>query len=453
MAPAQLVQLHVELPYQTGGAHTCVTLQPVSHRGTVRCIVVRDIHVSEGPAALLQRGDTIVEIDGQRVDGSSLAHVDALINTARDTGQGHNLVINHQKSHHEREQHAMWLYAEAWSAWRRVTGNAWGRRPEDDACIWRHYKAVDVRFKPASVIQFNDGRQEQGLAPKCPFCECLGPKCECCLPAGPIPSSFCTYASFTLKSIALPHQSGGALSAIGLEAHCNPSTSIHHLVVAGVRAECPLRVGDAIVGIENQSVNGKSVESIHELIMNRARANESLALTIQRNVPAPTVIHADGAPRGADGRFLGRAEIMRVKPDKRPKKRNKRDLKNWIDLSVPDAKAMELAAIPATSRLPAPMTDSEGETTVCERPLQWRLGPNVQPSPADMLKVLNLGVPLIYTMNHTGVALASQTLGCTAVPDEFMDYCALQRLLLIRAAPQSLPLHKNLPCLLVSYSH
>ena len=106
---------------------------------------------------------------------------------------------------------------------------------------------------------------------------------------------------------------------------------------------------------------------------------------------------------------------------------------------MPDAKAMELAAIPATSRLPAPMTDSEGETTVCERPLQWRLGPNVQPSPADMIKFLNVAVPWIYTMNHTGVALASQTLGCTAVPDEFMDYCALQRLLLIRAAPQSLP--------------
>ena len=142
----------------------------------------------------------------------------------------------------------------------------------------------------------------------------------------------------------------------------------------------------------------------------------------------------------------------RVKPDKRPKKCDKRILEKWQDLPMPDAKAMELAAIPATSRLPAPMTDSEGETTVCERPLQWRLGPNVQPSPADMLKVLNLGVPLIYTMNHTGVALASQTLGCTAVPDEFMDYCALQRLLLIRAAPQSLPSHKNLPCLLVSYS-
>ena len=62
-----------------------------------------------------------------------------------------------------------------------------------------------------------------------------------------------------------------------------------------------------------------------------------------------------------------------------------------------------------------------------------------EPSPADMIKFLNVAVPLIYTMNHTGVALASQTLGCTAVPDEFMDYCALQRLLLIRAAPQSLP--------------
>ena len=53
--------------------------------------------------------------------------------------------------------------------------------------------------------------------------------------------------------------------------------------------------------------------------------------------------------------------------------------------------------------------------------------------------VLNVVLPLIYVMNHTGVALASQTLGCTAVPDEFMDYCALQRLLLIRAAPQSSP--------------
>ena len=134
----------------------------------------------------------------------------------------------------------------------------------------------------------------------------------------------------------------------------------------------------------------------------------------------------------------------RVKPDKRPKKCDKRILEKWQDLPMPDAKAMELAAIPATSRLPAPMTDSEGETTVCERPLQWRLGPNVQPSPADMIKFLNVAVPLIYTMNHTGVALASQTLGCTAVPDEFMDYCALQRLLLIRAAPQRLPLRTKI---------
>mgnify|MGYP001174896060 CR=1 FL=1 len=160
--------------------------------------------------------------------------------------------------------------------------------------------------------------------------------------------------------------------------------------------------------------------------------------------------HADAAPPPPHASWPLR--YPRVKPDKRPKKCDKRILEKWQDLPMPDAKAMELAAIPATSRLPAPMTDSEGETTVCERPLQWRLGPNVQPSPADMIKFLNVAVPLIYTMNHTGVALASQTLGCTAVPDEFMDYCALQRLLLIRAAPQSLPSHKISPSLLVSYS-
>ena len=129
----------------------------------------------------------------------------------------------------------------------------------------------------------------------------------------------------------------------------------------------------------------------------------------------------------------------------------RKNLKNWKTLPMPDAKAIARAQVPATSELPSRMTDSDDETTVCERPLQWRLGPNVQPSPADMLKVLNLGVPLIYTMNHTGVALASQTLGCTAVPDEVMGYCALQCPLLIRAAPQRLPLHKNLPSLLVSY--
>ena len=131
----------------------------------------------------------------------------------------------------------------------------------------------------------------------------------------------------------------------------------------------------------------------------------------------------------------------------------RRNLQRWQDLPMPDAKAIARAQAPATSRLPTRMTDSEDVLTTVSRPLQWHLGPDVRPSPADMLEVLNKAVPLIFTMNHTGPALASQTLGCTAVPDEFMDYCALQRLLLIRAAPQSLPLHKNLPCLLVSYSH
>ena len=128
----------------------------------------------------------------------------------------------------------------------------------------------------------------------------------------------------------------------------------------------------------------------------------------------------------------------------------RKSLKNWKHLPVPDAKAIALAAIPATSELSKLMTDSNYETTLCAEPMQWRLGRGTSPSPADMIKFLDVGVPLIQTMNHTGVALASQTLGCTAVPDEFMGYCALQCPLLIRAAPQSLPSHKNLP-LLVSY--
>ena len=131
--------------------------------------------------------------------------------------------------------------------------------------------------------------------------------------------------------------------------------------------------------------------------------------------------------------------VNRKKPKKRPKKRDKRDLKKWQDLSMPDAKAIALAAIPATSEPPVRVTDSDDETTLCAEPMQWRLGRGGQPHSADMIKFLNVAVPLIYTMNHTGVALASQTLGCTAVPDEFMGYCALQRPLLIRAAPQSLP--------------
>ena len=129
----------------------------------------------------------------------------------------------------------------------------------------------------------------------------------------------------------------------------------------------------------------------------------------------------------------------------------RKNLKNWKTLPMPDAKAIARAQVPATSELPSRMTDSDDETTVCERPLQWRLAGGAKPSPADMLEVLNKAVPLIFTMNHTGPALASQTLGCTAVPDEVMGYCALQCPLLIRAAPQRLPLHKNLPSLLVSY--
>ena len=131
----------------------------------------------------------------------------------------------------------------------------------------------------------------------------------------------------------------------------------------------------------------------------------------------------------------------------------RKNLKNWKTLPMPDADAIARAQRAATTDLADGMIDSDDETTLCAEPMQWRLGRAAQPDPADMVKFLNVAVPLIYTMNHTGVALASQTLGCTAVPDEFMDYCALQRLLLIRAAPQSLPLHKNLPCLLVSYSH
>ena len=129
----------------------------------------------------------------------------------------------------------------------------------------------------------------------------------------------------------------------------------------------------------------------------------------------------------------------------------RKNLENWKDLSMPDADAIARAQRAATTDLADGMIDSDDETTLCARPLQWRLERGARPSPADMLEVLDVAVPLIKTMNHTGPALASQTLGCTAVPDEVMGYCALQCPLLIRAAPQRLPLHKNLPSLLVSY--
>ena len=40
-----------------------------------------------------------------------------------------------------------------------------------------------------------------------------------------------------------------------------------------------------------------------------------------------------------------------------------------------------------------------------------------------MRAILTVFVPYIYCLNYTGVALASQTLGCTPVPMEFMGFC------------------------------
>ena len=46
-----------------------------------------------------------------------------------------------------------------------------------------------------------------------------------------------------------------------------------------------------------------------------------------------------------------------------------------------------------------------------------------------MYELLNVLVPCIHDLNHTGVALASQTLGCTQVLDEIGDFRALQCLI------------------------
>ena len=77
-------------------------------------------------------------------------------------------------------------YAAAWSTWRTV-GGKWSDRPENDAAVWRAYNAAASHCTPsASVARFNDGREEQGLAPKCLFCQYTGPSCKCAaLPAPP----------------------------------------------------------------------------------------------------------------------------------------------------------------------------------------------------------------------------------------------------------------------------
>ena len=58
------------------------------------------------------------------------------------------------------------------------------------------------------------------------------------------------------------------------------------------------------------------------------------------------------------------------------------------------------------------------------KPFQWPdLARRARPTVDNMREILTVFVPFIYCLNYTGVALASQTLGCTPVPVEFMDFC------------------------------
>jgi len=84
------------------------------------------------------------------------------------------------------DQQARATYAAAWSTWRAV-GGAWGERPENDAAVWRAYNAAASHRTPsASIACENDVREEQGKAPKCPFCRYAGPSCKCvALPVPP----------------------------------------------------------------------------------------------------------------------------------------------------------------------------------------------------------------------------------------------------------------------------
>ena len=83
------------------------------------------------------------------------------------------------------DQQARATYAAAWSTWRAV-GGAWGERPENDAAVWRAYNAAASHRTPsASIASENDVREEQGKAPKCPFCRYAGPSCKCA--ALPVP--------------------------------------------------------------------------------------------------------------------------------------------------------------------------------------------------------------------------------------------------------------------------
>ena len=118
----------------------------------------------------------------------------------------------------------------------------------------------------------------------------------------------------------------------------------------------------------------------------------------------------------------------------------------WQRLPAPSADAVARARAPATSNLPERMIDSGCESWV-RFPFQW-LEFGARPDPADVYEFLNVLVPCIHGLNHTGVALASQTLGCTQVPDEFKDFRALQ--CPIYTAARACTCTKI--CLLVSYA-
>jgi hypothetical protein len=154
--------------------------------------------------------------------------------------------------------------------------------------------------------------------------------------------------------------------------------------------------------------------------------------------PEPAAIETELAP--------AEPEITDAPTTARPTRNDKIPSK-WRRLPAPRADAIARARAPATSNLPELMTGSDDVLTTVRGPLQWLLERGAKPGPADVYEVLNVLVPSIHGLNHTGVAFASQTLGCTQVPDEFKDFRALQ--CLFTAAPQSL--HKNLPSLLVSY--
>ena len=129
--------------------------------------------------------------------------------------------------------------------------------------------------------------------------------------------------------------------------------------------------------------------------------------------PEPAAIETESAP--------AEPEITDAPTTARPTR--------WQRLPAPSADAVARARAPATSNLPELMTGSDVFLTTVRGPLQWLLERGAKPGPADVYEVLDVLVPSIHGLNHTGVALASQTLGCTQVPDEFKDFCALQCLI------------------------